>query len=73
MVQAYLTMVGRRHDDDDIVQEGNDSTGQSVRWSFSDITQDSFPWTGGWSADHGATWRLRVEFIANRAAPCPSD
>jgi len=65
VAQVYLAMVGRRQGDD-IVQEGKDPSGQSVRWSFSEITPQSFRWRGDWSADGGKTWRLRIEFFARR-------
>jgi hypothetical protein len=65
VAQVYLTMVGRRQGDD-IVQEGKDPSGQYVRWSFSEITPQSFRWRGDWSADGGKTWRLRIEFFAHR-------
>ena len=51
---AYLR--GRRVDGD-IVQEGVDpTTGRHLRWSFTDITDDSFLWIGEVSADEGRTW-----------------
>jgi hypothetical protein len=50
----------------DIVQEGKDDSGTPLRWSFTEITRDSFHWIGERSADAGATWRLQVEFFARR-------
>ncbi|MEA2939545.1 MAG: hypothetical protein QOD09_74 [Bradyrhizobium sp.] len=61
----FLNMIGRRHGDD-IVQLGTNADGRPVRWSFSDITPDSFTWRGETSLDNGASWRLDVEFVARR-------
>ncbi len=65
VLQAYLTMVGRK-EGDDIVQLGRMPDGQQMRWSFSRITPSSFVWRAELSADGGATWRLTVEFHARR-------
>jgi hypothetical protein len=40
-----------------------------ARWSFRDITADSFLWRGEVSADAGATWRVVTEFTACRKQP----
>jgi hypothetical protein len=53
---------------DDIVQEGKLDSGALLRWSFTDVTSDSFHWLGEHSADNGATWRLQVEVFARRVA-----
>jgi hypothetical protein len=63
--QYYSRQLGRA-EDDNIVQQGVDGTGSSVRWSFSRITENSFRWLGERSPDNGATWRLEVEFLARR-------
>jgi len=39
-----------------------------VRWSFSQITADSFLWRGQISADGGLNWRMVTEFTARRTA-----
>jgi len=49
-----------------IVQDGSDETGAPVRWSFTEITPNSFRWLGERSADGGTTFRLLVEFLARR-------
>lgn len=64
--QTYLAMIGRR-EGTDIVQIGKAPSGNLIRWSFSEITPDSFHWRGEVSADNGATWRTNVEFVARRA------
>jgi hypothetical protein len=51
---------------EDIVQLGTAPGGSKIRWSFSEITPDSFRWRGEVSSDGGATWRLNVEFLARR-------
>ena len=53
---------------DDIVQLGTRADGQLVRWSFSDITENSFLWRGEISADGGVSWRMVTEFTARRVA-----
>ena len=60
-------MIGRKQGDD-IVQLGTGADGNPIRWSFSEITPNSFRWRGEISADEGATWRLNVEFTATRVA-----
>ena len=65
VTQSYLRMVGRR-EGIDIVQHGENPEGNLIRWSFSQITQESFRWRGEVSVDNGATWRLDVEFLARR-------
>ena len=63
--QVYRQQIGRAHGDD-IVQDGTDETGAPVRWSFTEITPNSFRWLGERSADGGTTFRLLVEFLARR-------
>lgn len=67
VTQNFCAMTGRR-DGDDIVQLGRNAAGQAIRWSFSQITPDSFRWRGETSPDGGASWRLDVEFFATRIA-----
>ncbi len=67
VTQNFLQMIGRRQGDD-IVQLGTRPDGQLIRWSFSEITPDSFRWRGEISADEGANWRLKVDFSARRVA-----
>jgi hypothetical protein len=58
-------LVGRRSGND-IVQEGRHSDGTPIRWSFTDITADSFRWLGEALNPDGETWNLAVEFRASR-------
>jgi len=67
--QVFLQMIGRA-EGRDIVQLGTTEDGRWLRWSFRDITADSFLWRGESSADEGATWRLVTEFSAGRARCC---
>jgi hypothetical protein len=62
--QVHLRQLGRARDED-IVQEGKADSGVPTRWSFSEITPDSFRWRGERSPD-GATWQLQAEFLARR-------
>ena len=65
VTQSYLGMIGRR-EGSDIVQLGRSPDGNMIRWSFSEIVQESFRWRGEVSVDNGMTWRLDVEFLARR-------
>ncbi len=50
----------------DIVQEGTTETGVSSRWSFTEITPNSFRWLGEARAPNVSDWRLVVEVRARR-------
>lgn len=50
----------------DIVQLGTHPNGAPIRWIFTDITPDSFRWTGEVLESDGKTWRLEAEFRAKR-------
>ena len=67
VTQNFLQMIGPAQGDD-IVQLGTRPDGKPIRWSFSEVTVDSFRWRGEISADGGASWRLNVEFLARRTA-----
>ena len=66
--QYYTRQIGRARGQD-IVQEGRLEDGAAIRWSFTEITPDSFRWLGERSLDDGATWHLQAEFRARRVAP----
>ena len=63
--QVYTRQLGRAQGDD-IVQLGTRPDGHLLRWSFSEITRDSFLWRGEISTDQGITWRINTEFTARR-------
>jgi len=65
VTRNFLQMIGRA-EGRDIVQLGTRPDGQLARWSFRDITANSFLWRGEVSADAGATWRIVTEFTATR-------
>ena len=52
----------------DIVQVGSHSDGTPIRWSFTEITPDSFHWLGETLKQDGKTWKLEAEFRARRIA-----
>ena len=63
--QYYARQIGRARGKD-IVQEGKNDAGDTLRWSFTDITPDSFRWRGERARDDGASWQLQAEFLARR-------
>lgn len=63
--QFYSRQIGRARGRD-IVQDGKDDAGASVRWSFVDITPNSFRWIGERSPDGGRTWQHQTVFHARR-------
>jgi catechol 2,3-dioxygenase-like lactoylglutathione lyase family enzyme len=66
-VRQYFTRQIGRARGKDIVQEGRNDAGEPTRWSFTDITADSFCWIGERSLDDGATWHRQALFLARRA------
>jgi enamine deaminase RidA (YjgF/YER057c/UK114 family) len=64
---ADWEQIGRAHGKS-IVQDGKNDAGELVRWSFNDITPDSFRWLGERSRDGGANWQTQAEFFARRVA-----
>lgn len=50
----------------EIMQTGTHADGTPIRWIFSDITPDSFRWTGEALQPDGKTWKLEGEFSAKR-------
>lgn len=49
-----------------VVQVGRHADGTPIRWSFTEITPDSFRWTGEALEPDGETWKLEGEFRARR-------
>jgi hypothetical protein len=58
-------LIGRRSGKD-LVQIGTHADGTPIRWIFSEITPDSFRWTGEALEPDGQTWKLQGEFRARR-------
>lgn len=58
-------LIGRRQGND-IVQIGTHPDGTPIRWTFTEITQDSFVWKGEALNPDGKTWVLQGEFAATR-------
>jgi hypothetical protein len=50
----------------DVVQLGTRADGTQTRWSFTEITQDSFHWLGEALQLDGKTWKFEGEFRARR-------
>jgi hypothetical protein len=65
-LQQYYSQQLGRADGEDIVQEGKNNAGEATRWSFSEITLESFHWRGEVSHDKGRTWKLEADFHAKR-------
>lgn len=59
--------VGRAAGDDIVLLSDEDEN--QLRWRFTDITPDSFCWSGEISHDGGATWEFDEEMHATRVAP----
>jgi len=62
---SYRQQIGARVGTD-IVQEGTNDDGVLTRWSFTEITAESFHWKAEASMDGGASWRLFVTVLARR-------
>jgi len=65
MRQVYTRQIGRARGND-IIQDGKNDAGEPVRWSFTEITPNSFRWRGERSRDGGASWQLQAEFFVRR-------
>ena len=57
--------IGRRSGSD-VVQIGTRPDGTPTRWTFTEITPDSFHWLGEALETNGKTWILEGEFRATR-------
>lgn len=58
-------LVGRRQGNE-IVQVGTHADGTPIRWTFTDISPDSYLWLGEVLNADGKTWSLEGEFRARR-------
>ena len=58
-------LIGRARGQD-IVQVGTHANGTPIRWIFTEVTANSFRWTGEALQADGQTWALEDEFHAKR-------
>ena len=65
VTSARVELIGR-WSGKDVVQVGTYPNGTPIRWIFSEITPDSFRWTGESLQPDGKTWKLEGEFLARR-------
>jgi uncharacterized protein len=65
-VSGAVNSLTARREGDAIVQEGTDSDGTLIRWSFVEIDRNRFHWVGERSMDAGRTWQTRAEFFGRR-------
>ena len=63
----YEQQIGRKIGND-IVQLGTRPNGTTTRWTFTDISPNSFHWLGEALQPDGNTWFLEGEFRARRKA-----
>ena len=61
-------LIGKRVGSD-IVQNGVRADGTKTRWTFTDITPDSFHWRGEALYQGHTAWTLEGEFVAKRRQP----
>jgi hypothetical protein len=54
---------------EEIRLEGRNDRGQLLRWTFSEITPETFTWRGEISNDDGATWHMEEEMRLRRRRP----
>ena len=67
VMQFYPRQIGRGRGKD-VVQISAGENGALLRWSFREITKDSFTWRAERSFDGGDSWALQAEFHAQRTA-----
>jgi hypothetical protein len=64
----YVVTTQGGREGDRIVLRGLDSDRLPIRWTFSEITPQSFHWTGEKSHDGGKTWVLEEDHHMKRRA-----
>ncbi len=62
----FVHLLGQKVGDRIVCEEIGATNGKRARWSFADITPDSFHWLGEVTNDDGATWFLEQEMRARR-------
>lgn len=61
-----LCFLEASQDGDDLLIERNEEGLSLLKWRFSEISDDSFHWTGHYSNDDGNTWILEQDMYAKR-------
>ncbi len=64
--QYFTRQIGRARGNE-IEQNGTNEQGEPIRWSFTDITRDSFRWIGERAAAGSNAYTRQAEFFARRA------
>jgi len=62
----YMVFAQGKREGDRIVFHGGDTDGLPLRWTFSEITSDSFHWQGEKSDDGGKTWKIEEDHHMKR-------
>jgi hypothetical protein len=62
----YMVTAQGGREGDRIVLHGVDADGLPLRWTFSEITADSFHWQGEKSDDGGKTWKIEEDHHMRR-------
>ena len=62
----YLVTAQGGREGDRIVLHGVDTDGLPLRWTFSEITSESFHWQGEKSHDGGKTWKIEEDHHMKR-------
>jgi len=62
----YVVTAQGGREGDRIVLHGRDTDGLPIRWTFSEMTQDSFHWQGEKSHDGGKTWNVEEDHHMKR-------
>lgn len=62
----YIVTAQGRAEGNRIVLNGRDADSLPFRWSFNDVTKDSFVWRGEKSFDGGKSWKLEEEHHMRR-------
>ena len=65
-VSGTIVDLTARPDGEGIVLEGTEPNGMLDRWVFSQITPDTFMWTGYESDDQGNTWPMIERMLVTR-------
>jgi hypothetical protein len=63
---SYVVTTQGGLEGDRIVLRGLDTDGLPIRWTFSEMTSDSFHWQGEKSHDGGKTWKLEEDHHMKR-------